>query len=205
MGRRKNDTLSRKTGKRPYRPVCWVSAEGTTERDYFHMQVFKEARASVKFSKDTHPSRRNPRAVLKRLQETMSERHFKDGDEAWLVVDVDDWGSEELKGLLDWVGKHPGCRLAVSNPKFELFLVMHFERAAGCTTPEKVDAALKRHIPRYDKRLSPTQFSIDEVREAVGNARLKRASCPDELPAPGMTDVYKLVESLLGEGVEPRG
>ena len=35
MARRKKDSLARRTGTRKYRPVCWVSAEGQTERDYF--------------------------------------------------------------------------------------------------------------------------------------------------------------------------
>lgn len=38
--KRKNNTLSRKTKNRPYRAVCWVSAEGKTEKDYFKMDVF---------------------------------------------------------------------------------------------------------------------------------------------------------------------
>ena len=57
MGKRKNNTLVRRTGLRAYRPVCWVSAEGATERDYFRMVVFKDARASVKYPKNVHPSR----------------------------------------------------------------------------------------------------------------------------------------------------
>lgn len=39
MAKRKNNTLSRKTKNRPYRAVCWVSAEGKTEKDYFKMDV----------------------------------------------------------------------------------------------------------------------------------------------------------------------
>ena len=86
----------------------------------------------------------------------------------------------------------------MSNPKFELFLVMHFEKANGCTTAAKVDAALKRHMPGYDKRLTPTQFSLEDVRGAIANAREKRVARADELPGPGMTDAFKLAESLLG-------
>lgn len=202
MGRRKGDTLSRKTGSCQYRPVCWVSAEGTTERDYFHMSVFGDSRVAVKFSKDIHPSRRDPQSVRKRMEKTMRSERFRKEDTAWLVVDVDDWDEGALGELARWAEEDPRHHLAVSNPKFELFLVMHFERAAGCTTPERVDAALSRHLPSYDKRLRPTQFSLDQVREAVRSARAKRASCRAALPEAGMTDAYRLVELLLdlGEG-----
>ncbi len=76
--------------------------------------------------------------------------------------------------------------------------LIHFEKANGCTTPEKIDAVLKKHWPRYAKRVPPTQFSVKQVRSAVENAKSKRASCKAVLPAPGMTDVHLLVERILG-------
>ena len=94
MGKRRNNTLVRRTGQRPYRPVCWVSTEGTTERDYFRMAVFKDTRASVKYPKDVHPSRRNPAAVLKRLQKEIGSEGLRKGDEAWIVVDMDNYEGE---------------------------------------------------------------------------------------------------------------
>ena len=119
-----------------------------------------------------------PTAVLKRLQKEIGSKGLRTGDEAWVVVDVDD-NEGELGDLLEWCDSHPGYHLAVSNPKFELFLVMHFERANGCTTAAKVDAALKRYMLGYDKRLTPTQFSLAEVKCAVENARAK-ACCLHE-------------------------
>ena len=198
MARRKGGLAPRKTNVRDYRSVCWVSAEGTTERDYLGMAVFKDAPVSVRFPKNTHPNRHNPVAVLKRFEKALRENDFRTGDEAWLVVDVDDWDEAEFAELLAWQAVDGRHHLAVSNPKLELFLVLHFEIAIGCTTPEKVDAALKKHWPRYAKRVSPTQFSARQVRGAVENAKAKRASCKAVLPAPGMTDVYLLVEKILG-------
>lgn len=198
MARRtKKDTLKRKTGGREYRDVCWVSAEGQTEKDYLRMDVFKNAPVAVKFPKAIHPDRRNPAAVLKRFQKAMRTEDFRKRDEAWIMVDVDTWGNEELAELLAWVKSDFRHHLAISNPKFELFLVMHFERGNGCTTPQKVDATLKRYWPRYDKRVNATHFSLDEVKAAVEAARMKRAGCQDITPAPGMTDVHLLVERLI--------
>ena len=199
MAKRRNDTLKRKEGGRRANDVCWVSPEGTTERDYLGMAVFKEAPVSVRFPKNTHPNRHNPAAVLKRFEKALRENDFRAGDEAWLVVDVDDWCEAEFAELLAWQAADGRHHLAVSNPKFELFLVMHFEKGNGCTTPEKVDVALKKHMPRYDKRLSRTQFKREQILEAVSNAELKRAGCKDVVPAPGMTDVHLLIERLLGE------
>lgn len=203
MARRKNDTLKRNVSTRKYRDVCWVSAEGKTEKDYLSMEAFRGVGVSVKFPKDTHPSRRNPAAVLKRFQKVLRENDFRKGDDAWLVIDVDEWSEDELAVLLEWEGKDRRHHLAISNPKFELFLVMHFEKGNGCTTANEVDSRLKRYMPEYDKRLKPTQFSLEEIERAVENARLKRTSCDSAIPDAGMSDVYKLVDRLLSSGNEP--
>ena len=151
MARRSNkESLKRKTGGREYRAVCWVSAEGQTEKDYLRMDAFKGASMAVKFPKDVHPDRRNPAAVLKRFQKAMRTEDFRKGDEAWIVVDVDNWGDGEFAELLSWAESDPRYHLAVSNPKFELFLVMHFERGNGCTTPQMTGQARECHpfLPR---------------------------------------------------------
>ena len=202
MARKKKDSLVRRTGTRKYRPVCWVSAEGATERDYFTMDAFRDTGKTIRFPKDIHPDRRNPAAVLKRFQKALRTEDFRAGDEAWIVVDVDEWPVGELRELLAWAEGDERCHVAISNPKFELFLVMHFEKGNGCTTAPSVDAALKRHMSGYDKRLRRGQFSVEQVRTAAANARAKRAGCASDIPDPGMTDVFLLVESLIGSGVE---
>lgn len=183
MARRsKKETLKRKTGGREYRDVCWVSAEGQTEKDYLRMDAFKGTPMVVKFPKDVHPDRRNPAAVFKRFQKAMRTEDFRKGDEAWIVVDVDTWRDDEFAELLSWAASDPRHHLAVSNPKFELFLLMHFERGNGCTTPQKVDAALKRYWPRYGKRVSATRFSLDESSQR--SRRLERSAQAAKTPFP---------------------
>lgn len=199
MGKRKNDSLGRRTGTRKYNPVCWISSEGQTEKDYFALDAIrKHSRFSVKHPQDIHPDRRNPRAVLKRFQKALRNEDFRAIDEAWIVVDVDEWDSDELGSLFTWASQDNRCHVAISNPKFELYLVMHFEKGNGCTTAPKVDAAIRRRMPGYDKRLKPGQFSEDQIRMAMENARAKRRGHREDIPAPGMTDVYQLVESLIG-------
>ncbi|MEG1253445.1 MAG: RloB family protein [Raoultibacter sp.] len=198
MARKKNDTLKRPRKAREYRRVFWLSPEGQTERDYFNMDVFRGLPVSIKYPKDVHPSRRNPSAVLKRFQKALRENDFRKDDEAWLLVDADEWGQNEFAELLRWAKSDERHHLAVSNPKFELFLVMHFEQGNGCTTPMQVDARLRKCMPGYDKRLKPRQFCLDEVMTAAENARVKRVSCSADLPDAGMTDVYKLIHELLG-------
>lgn len=198
MARRKNDTLERKEGCRRVRDVCWVSPEGHTEKDYLNMDVFKDSLKSIRFPENVHPHRRDPKQVLKRFQKAMRTQDFRAGDKAWILVDIDNWDKGDIADLLKWAESDPRYHIAVSNPKFELFLVMHFERGNGCTTPQAVDSALKKHMPRYDKRLSKTQFGREQILEAVANAEMKRTGCKDAVPAPGMTDAHLLAKRLLG-------
>lgn len=199
MVKRRNDTLRRGKPTRAYRKVVWLSSEGQTEKDYFSMDVFRALPVSIKFPKNIHPNRTNPAAVLKRFKKALRENDFRKADEAWLVIDIDVWDKKEFVKLLKWARDDARHHLAVSNPKFELFLIMHFERGNGCTTPGQVDTRLKKLIPGYDKRLKPNQFDIEQVKVAVENARIKRVSCSADLPEAGMTDVYELVARLLGE------
>lgn len=196
MVKKQRKDLVRRTASREYRSVCWIGTEGTTERDYFSMTVFKRSPYAIKFPKDIHPNRRNPEAVLKRFKKALSGSNFRKGDLAWLVVDVDNYSEAELQLLLDWEKERSSYHVAISNPKFELFLVMHYEDGSGCTTPNAVDAALKKHLKQYKKRLSPSQYSASEINEACDRAEAKRRPCKRAMPDPGVTDVYQLVRHL---------
>jgi hypothetical protein len=47
-------------------------------------------------------------------------------DVLWLVIDTDRWGDKQLSEVTsECVSKH--FRLAVSNPCFELWLILHYE------------------------------------------------------------------------------
>lgn len=197
MAKKKRKELGRKPASREYRKVCWISAEGKTERDYFSMEVFKHSPYAIRFPKDVHPNRRNPAAVLKRFQKTLREEDFRKGDVAWLVVDVDSYDAAELNRLIEWRNQDPRHNIAISNPKFELFLALHFGNAAGCTTPNAVDAELKKHFAQYKKRIDTRRFSLEEVLGACERAEARRRGSTGPIPPAGATDAHLLVKQLL--------
>lgn len=110
---------------------------------------------------------------------------------------MDEWADEEIDELVQWAGESPDYHVVISNPKFELFLVMHYERANGCTTASAVDRRLKGHWAEYGKRISASQFGKKEIETAIDNAQARRVSCKSAKPDPGMTDVYLLADRLL--------
>ena len=90
-------------------------------------------------------------------------------DEVWCVVDVDDYDLDSAAAL----AAKSGVRLAVSNPCFELWLLLHHQ---DCTTPIcDAKAALRQlvnRVPGYQKNgLRFTDFEEgveDAIRRAEG-------------------------------------
>lgn len=194
--RKEHDSLKRKAPTRRYRKVFWIGAEGQTERDYFTGRSFQSSNVAVRFP-GKRSSQTSPGNVLKRFTRDLAKQTVRSGDELWLVVDTDEWTQRDFDELLRWMREDDARHLAVSNPKFELFLVMHFEPANVCTTAASVDSALKRHIPDYHKRLAANQFGEEQVRLAINHARARRQGDGGALPSAGNTDAYLLAEHIL--------
>lgn len=200
MPKKRRRELGRRLPSREIRKVCWISAEGKTEQDYFSMEVFKQSSYAIRFPKDIHPNRRNPAAVLKRFQKALREEDFRKGDEAWLVVDVDSYDTSELMQLVAWEKESPQHHVAISNPKFELFLALHFPGVSGCATPNVVDAEMKKHMGQgYRKRIDSRQFSLEDVLRACERSEERRRGRVGPVPPEGTTDAHLLVRQLLGE------
>jgi hypothetical protein len=72
----------------------------------------------------------DPISVKKLLQEAKKEYRFKVTDEFWLIIDRDDW--EEIHNhnfdkLVDDCKKETNFFLAMSNPCFEIWLILHLK------------------------------------------------------------------------------
>lgn len=83
-------TFERPLGERRYRKLFIVAVEGSkTEPEYFAWLNRSNALVRVHcIPSKTHSS---PRQVLKRMREQLRAEKLAQGDEAWLVVDKDQW------------------------------------------------------------------------------------------------------------------
>jgi hypothetical protein len=94
--------------------------------------------------------------------------------------------------------------MAIYNPCFELWLLLHHQNA-GCeiTDARQAIAMLRRHIPDYDK----TRLAFDDYRAGLANA-IRRAQalhgdCATCGPNPSST-VWVLARTIApGTGVLP--
>jgi hypothetical protein len=117
-------------------------------------------------------------------------------DEAWLVVDKDQWTDEQLVSLFKWSQTNPMYGFSLSNPKFEYWLLLHFEDAT-LTNSRECSEKLKRHLPNYNKALDARKFTAERIKDAIERAKVRdRPSCID-WPRLFGTTVYKPVERIV--------
>lgn len=127
---KKREFLSRerKSGTRDPKLII-IATEGThTEPAYF------KDMASSKYFYNSHihvevlereGTKSAPEYVIAALNQFSDRHQYEEGlDELWLVVDTDDWGSEKIADIAAQC-KQKGYEMAVSNPCFELWLLLH--------------------------------------------------------------------------------
>jgi hypothetical protein len=117
-----------------------------------------------------------------------------DFDEAWCVVDVDQF---DIAAATQAAGR-AGVELVVSNPCFELWLLLHHEdHRAALTNCAAALTRLRQHLPHYDKaRLDFADFA-KTVTEAVARAKSLDATATNPLQNPS-TSMWRLVEKIMG-------
>jgi RloB-like protein len=123
-------------------------------------------------------------------------------DEAWCVFDVDEHARSAEARQLAATGR---IHLAVSNPCFELWLLLHFtERTAHATTAQ-VARLLRGHLPSYEKHVR-----FEDVRHGYADAVLRSQALDrrhEEMNSIGgnpSTGVYRLTERIRRFGKDQR-
>ena len=192
---KKRVILTRQNGIRPYRRVFVIATEGQkTEPQYFRMFNSREATIMIKcLQRDTHSS---PQELLKKIKRFIKENGLKKEDEAWIVVDKDNWNPEQLNFLFGWSNEDPRYGLAVSNPMFEYWLVLHFEEGNNIKTKDECLNRLKKYIPDYKKNCLNSYLFYPYVNLAIERAK-KRHIDKEKWPKNAGTTVYKIAEKLL--------
>ncbi|HEV2523771.1 MAG TPA: RloB family protein, partial [Gammaproteobacteria bacterium] len=123
---------------------------------------------------------------------------LKETDEAWLVVDMDQWSIEQIGQLFAWSQLKENYGLALSNPMFEFWLLLHFEDGNKVTSANECSERLKRHLPEYKKGIDIRKFTVEAIHNAIRRAKQRdNPPCTDWPKTMGVTTVYRLVEKLV--------
>ncbi len=193
----KKRTFQRPLGNRRYKKLFLISVEGSkTEPQYFAIFNQTQSNVLVKCLKRP-PTKSSPIQVLKRMKGYLRKESLKKTDEAWIVIDVDDWPKDQLKELLTWAQKSENYGVALSNPNFEYWLLLHFEDGKGIASSQECLTRLKRYLPNYKKDIDGKKITPELIVKAISRAKRCDINRINHFPPTWSTTVYKLVEKIL--------
>ena len=115
-------------------------------------------------------------------------------EQVWCVFDVD-----EHTRLTEAVNQARDCdiNIAISNPSFELWILIHFKDQWRYLTRDDALEAVKDFIPEYDKKVEYLKIQ-GKLRDAVGRAQTmeQRAISSGSRNGNPSTGMWKLVTTL---------
>jgi RloB-like protein len=201
---RKKRPLDRSTEVvRDARLIVIASEDTYAARQYF--DFFESTRIQFKVL-ETDGGKSAPEFVLARIDEYMKEYEIGEGDEFWLVCDCDHWvNSGHIKNLIQVMQecRQKGIRIALSNPCFELWLLLHFAEfpIENKLTRVQIEKRIRAAVGSYDKtKVYKLPLTNERVETAVERSKANQPA-PSEIPDRPQTSVHCIVEDLLASGI----
>jgi hypothetical protein len=193
MPRRNRDSTRRQAHRTPRTTVLIFCGAGCTEKDYFAgLRTFIGSRSIDIVVTERSGS---PDQVVGYAAAYGSGRDF---EERWCIVDVDHFereGGKVSKAVAK--GRAAGINVAVSNPCFEYWLLIHHaDKAFPAHVCQDIDQALRKEVPDYDKTCLRFEQFADGVPDAIKRAKKRDPSGTEHGINPS-SGVWVLVEKLM--------
>ena len=152
----------------------------------------------------------SPEYVIRVLDRFKQEFRLNRYDELWMVIDVDSWGDEKLS-LIAAQCTQKKYYLAVSNPSFELWLLLHLKSPEEYSETELNEFAENRKESRrtrlekeivnllgsFNKINPDTSQFLPYVEMAIARARSLDTNPEHRWPNKLGTRVYLLAERII--------
>ncbi|MFE0458129.1 RloB family protein [Kitasatospora sp. NPDC058965] len=199
--------LKREKGRRATKQRFLIYCEGeVTEREYFegYRQLFRSGNIQIKLGADhAVPLQLVNEAISHQSRAPRSaEDKFEKYDQVWCVMDVEaPTPHPNLEKALSLARKN-GIRCAISNPCFEIWLILHFAKISGYATTAEACKHLEAHNCGYSKESKHIDFKklqdrFEQAKKYALDLEKTAAECiVAGIPNPS-TDVYKLIDQLI--------
>jgi hypothetical protein len=193
---RKKRPLDRTVPHRRDARLIIIAAEGReTEKQYFAQ--FRDTRVQVKVLPTGADNHSSPQHVIDRLKDFCNEYQIGDGDELWLMIDVDRWPPEALSQISAKAIQR-GYQLAISNPCFEVWLLCHFQDppadALACKT---IESELRNALGgSYNKSRLLVSHYAGRLDAAMQRAQRLSGKANDRWPQAVGSHVYLTLQSI---------
>jgi len=193
-----------------------IAAEGfETENLYFEAMKaeLKAANVHVEVLHRQNDGESSPEHVLGQIKEFIQEYNIEDDDELWIVVDRDNWTNKMLSSVARHCFQNKNLRFCVSNPCFELWLLLHLEDVTAYSEEERAQLSANRKSTRHKTwlkhKLSDIMGGYNEadydanqllpdIENAISQAIIMDVKPEDRWPQKVGTRVYKLALSIMG-------
>lgn len=168
----KHESLRRRRPIRSPKLRFLIVCEGeVTEPCYFKMlRHLMKSLIELEIRPGGDPKLLVERAVqIKSKSDQLADRRadgFLTYDQVWCVFDVDQ--HERLSDALQHARDNE-IRVAVSNPCFELWALLHFQDQTAHIDRRKLRRLCKKYMPQYDKEL-PSAILVELRSQAKGRA-----------------------------------
>jgi hypothetical protein len=197
--------LARRAPTRAPLALLLVVCEGeVTEREYIN--GFGQAHGANTVRLKVLAPGGDPRALVQRAVELRDEaadradRERDDNlayDEVWCVFDVDD---HARLGAARELADAEGIGLAVTNPSFELWLLLHFREHGAHLTSRQATTLVRKHLRDYHKHVRYDELA-EGYTDAVGRAeslerRHSRAGTQGANPSTGVHHLTERIRQL---------
>ncbi len=213
---REREELFRESNTIEKEKIIVLAFEGNdTERIYF-----EELKESVKFNdeliylhllkrakSDTNSA---PKHVFNKLKrEAKNEYNFAKNDELWMIIDTDRW--RNIPEIMQACNDLKNMFVAVSNPCFEFWLLLHIKNIDECSEKEldlilknKKVTSKKRYLEvkiadilgSYNKTNPKPERFLPFIDKAIVQA--KKLDNPQETyPNKLGSHIYKLIEKII--------
>lgn len=130
MSKMRKEYDPNKVTRRKRKPIIYIICEGKeTETLYFKHFRSRNCLVDIIPISSKHKAAEH---LVKHAKSLISQADYypKDGDQLWCVFDCDDNKDSELQAAVLYAEKH-GYKIAYSNPAFEYWYLLHFEKRNG--------------------------------------------------------------------------
>lgn len=174
MGRKGISRFKRTEAFSHYKTLFVIVTEGKTEENYFTMlKKLKKENIEVVCKQGKHPSVNH---LISTINKEIENRDLNMYAECWIILDTDILSNTDVGNLKAWLcstNSAPKKSLGLSSPKFEYWLILHFELPNVHISNANCITYLKKWIPNYEKPFKNCEIIKSRISTACDNAKQK--------------------------------
>lgn len=198
---------SKGSPQRPLRPIIRVLTEGRKTEPQYIKLLNREYR-NVRIDIDPKDTGLSAISLLQRAREYKRKNSRKNPafDEIWIIFDVDDNSVNTINKVIQ-EATDSDIKIAISNPCFELWLVLHYQDQTGYIERRKIQSRAKA-LGIIKGKATADQTLIEKYGEARNRAKNLETkhrgdgSKPWENPS---SQIWKFVDRVIAYSTQNRG